>query len=133
MTLVHLDSLKDWKGEAIGGVRHPLDIEQKWTDAELKAVGLGRLVSESIPDGKLPDGEPFRERQGDQVVLRRPFRDETPEEISARQESEVLSRISSIDPGVRALGLTAMNEFRKLKNEPPATEEDLINLFKGAV
>jgi hypothetical protein len=41
-----------WKGEAIGDIRHPLDIGTKWTSEELAAVGLYAPVeADPVPDG----------------------------------------------------------------------------------
>lgn len=38
------DTKKEWRGEAIAEVRHPRNIEQLWTDAELDKIGLERFT-----------------------------------------------------------------------------------------
>ncbi len=40
MTLEYVSNSTPWTGEAINGVKHPRDIEQKWTAEELAAIGL---------------------------------------------------------------------------------------------
>ena len=42
--LCYIDTKKEWRGEPIKGLRHPRNIEQLWTDAELQAVGLERYT-----------------------------------------------------------------------------------------
>lgn len=42
-----------WAGEPINDVRHPLSIENLWTENQLNEVGLYKLVAaDAIPDGK---------------------------------------------------------------------------------
>jgi hypothetical protein len=38
--LEYISDGSPWRGEIINDVRHPLDIESKWTEAELTAIGL---------------------------------------------------------------------------------------------
>jgi hypothetical protein len=50
--LVYTGTNDIWTGEPINNVRHPLNIEQLWTDAELNAIGLARVpppVVSSVP------------------------------------------------------------------------------------
>ena len=37
-----IDTKAEWKGEPVNGLRHPPNIEQLWSDKELKAIGLER-------------------------------------------------------------------------------------------
>lgn len=42
-----------WTGEILGGVRHPLSIEEKFTVLALSEIGLERVVeADPVPDGK---------------------------------------------------------------------------------
>lgn len=36
----HIKTKKEWKGELIGGVRHPLSIKKMWRKKELRDLGL---------------------------------------------------------------------------------------------
>jgi hypothetical protein len=42
-----------WIGQDIDDVRHPLDIETKWTAEELAAIGLYAPARDEVPAGKL--------------------------------------------------------------------------------
>lgn len=43
-----------WAGEAIDEVRHPLDIESLWPDADLAAIALYKpAAADPVPDGKI--------------------------------------------------------------------------------
>lgn len=42
-----------WGGEAIDSIRHPLNIESIWEDADLNAIGLYKLVDPGVPAGKV--------------------------------------------------------------------------------
>ena len=46
-----------WRGEAIDGVCHPRNIEQRWSAHELEAVGLWRddmiAAADPVPEGKV--------------------------------------------------------------------------------
>lgn len=44
--LIHSNDRTPWAGEAIGGIRHPSDIEEKWTAAELAAIGLEKIETQ---------------------------------------------------------------------------------------
>lgn len=44
----------EWKGEPINEVRHPLNIEMKWTEEQLNAIGLYiPAEADPIPAGKI--------------------------------------------------------------------------------
>lgn len=46
-----------WEGEPINGVKHPLNIENKWAEKELSKIGLYKpLPPDDIPDGKISVG-----------------------------------------------------------------------------
>jgi hypothetical protein len=46
------DAYTQWIGQAINGVRYPLNIDGLWSDEDLSAIGLLRAVDPGIPDGK---------------------------------------------------------------------------------
>ena len=50
------DAYPEWRGEAIGDIKHPLNIEALWSDDELEKVGLFKAAEPPIPDGKLVTG-----------------------------------------------------------------------------
>jgi hypothetical protein len=52
--LVYISTKERWHGEPIDDVRHPRDIEIKWTAEELAAIGLERT------DPPAPDEAPMR-------------------------------------------------------------------------
>ncbi|WP_421849893.1 hypothetical protein [Oricola sp.] len=43
-----------WAGEPINDIRHPRDIAEKWTDAELAAIGLARTADLDVVDQSTP-------------------------------------------------------------------------------
>jgi len=43
------DTFTPWDLGPIAGIRHPRNIEQLWTDAELAAIGLFKAVETTIP------------------------------------------------------------------------------------
>jgi hypothetical protein len=55
MTLRHISTGETWsageiwRGERIGGIAHPLNIEQLWSVEELAAVGLEQAPEPSLP------------------------------------------------------------------------------------
>lgn len=52
--LVQRTDFTPWSGEAINGKRHSLNIEQLWSTAEIKAIGLARLERANVtPPTKL--------------------------------------------------------------------------------
>jgi hypothetical protein len=61
-----------WNGELLGGddgVRHPLNVEELWSDADLLAAGLYRTRRDFAPPaGHVQVGAPRWEKQGDLVV-----------------------------------------------------------------
>lgn len=59
---------RPWTGEALAGVRHPLNIEQLWTDAQLAAVGLYRVIPFVAPDGYSRTGQPSYALSGSAVA-----------------------------------------------------------------
>jgi hypothetical protein len=46
------NAFHEWNGEMIDSVRHPLTIEQIWSDDELAVVNLYRPVDPGVPAGK---------------------------------------------------------------------------------
>lgn len=58
MTLYHLDNATytAWHGELIDGIRHPLNIEQLWSDDDLAVVDLYKAVDPGIPSDKIATG-----------------------------------------------------------------------------
>ncbi len=50
---VENDKAVQWNGESINDVSHPRNIEQVWSDEELNAIGLYKLLpGDDIPAGK---------------------------------------------------------------------------------
>jgi hypothetical protein len=52
MMIRYIDTQEDWNGEAINDIRHPRNIEQLWSAAELAKIGLERYTppkQEPIP------------------------------------------------------------------------------------
>ena len=49
------DVWTQWNGEEINGTQNPPNIEQVWTDEELHAIGLYKVVDQAVPDGKMAD------------------------------------------------------------------------------
>lgn len=45
-----------WSGEILGDIRYPSNVELLWSDKDLAAIGLVRVVDGPIPDGKLAAG-----------------------------------------------------------------------------
>lgn len=60
-------TIAPWHGEAVNGIKHPLNIEQLWSDAELLAAGLYRVVLFTPADGMKVSGAPRYELFGDVV------------------------------------------------------------------
>lgn len=52
----YIDTQEEWRGEPINRLRHPMNIGQLWSDAELQAVGLERYTP--------PAPEPVQRRVG---------------------------------------------------------------------
>lgn len=50
--LVRSDTLTRWRLEPLNGISHPRNIETLWSDAELAAIGLYRVVPFVLPEGK---------------------------------------------------------------------------------
>jgi hypothetical protein len=70
MTLVRTDTLQPWRGEPLsGGIKHPANIEQLWSAAELDAIGLAKALPPIIPEGKQPADNPVLryEKVGDVI------------------------------------------------------------------
>lgn len=42
MRIVYAGTSKEWRGEKINGISHPMSIGKLWSDAELSSVGLAR-------------------------------------------------------------------------------------------
>jgi hypothetical protein len=55
------DTKEIWRGEAIGEIRHPVDIEQKWTKAQLAKVGLEVKPPETKTQREAPPEETVNE------------------------------------------------------------------------
>ncbi len=56
MTLIYTATGETWRGERIGGVAHPRNIEQLWTAEQLAALGLEVAPApEPAPAPSLPD------------------------------------------------------------------------------
>lgn len=49
-------------------LKYPPSIEDVWTDEELAAIGLARVVSFEPPEGKIASGKTRFETRGDRVV-----------------------------------------------------------------
>lgn len=47
--LLYVKTNAEWLGEAIDGVRHPLNIESLWSDSELALIGLQKYVPPVAP------------------------------------------------------------------------------------
>jgi hypothetical protein len=52
MSLIRDDTLQIWIGERLNGISHPISIESLWSEADLNAIGLYRIIPFLIPEGK---------------------------------------------------------------------------------
>jgi hypothetical protein len=62
--LIRIDTLQPWRGEILGDLRHPSNIEVLWTAEELAAVGLVKAVRFVVPEGKRAIGTPSYDKNG---------------------------------------------------------------------
>jgi hypothetical protein len=53
-----------WRGEAIDGKRHPINIEDLWTAEDLAAIGLFKPEEPEIPEGKVIVGQRVAREDG---------------------------------------------------------------------
>lgn len=90
---------KVWNGEPINGKRHPLSIENLWSEANLNAAGLFKITPFTVPEGKVTSGNPSYTLVGNKVVQSYSVVDapvEVPEVISDRQFAQQLRKIGML-------------------------------------
>lgn len=59
------ESFAPWAGDEIDGVRHPLTVEQHWSDQELASIGLYRPAdADPVPYGKVAVSTDVRRVEG---------------------------------------------------------------------
>jgi hypothetical protein len=89
-----------WSGEPINDARHPLAIEQAWSDEELAAIGLYKPAdADPVPEGKVIASTSV-ERVNGVVKYVNALEDAppppVPEDISDRQFAQILANMSLI-------------------------------------
>lgn len=113
-----------WRGEAIGGVIHPRDIEAKWADVELTAIGLGRTVIVASGTGVIYEDGPIT-WVTDHWEISRVFRDKTAQEISDEQDAVAVARASGVFGKLHKLQLAGLfwltNDVRTRHGAPALT------------
>lgn len=91
----HQGIYKPWNGEAVNAVRHPLNIEQIWTDQQLADAGLFRVTPFVPPAGYIASGVATYEMSGSVVVENYATVEKIPvtEIISDRQFAQALRKL----------------------------------------
>ena len=123
---------------AVGGVRYPRDIFDKWSDAELAALGYFRVTAGSLPAEHLETGRSYV-RQGDMFVETIESRAATDVERAANIALPRAVFFLALD---QALGLTAAdpvvdqfvaNAVSASTTLDEATKRTALTLLRGAV
>jgi len=63
------NTFSPWVGAPVDDVLYPLNIEQLWSDGELAAINLYRLVTPDVPAGKVVTGQSVENVNGLPTVV----------------------------------------------------------------
>lgn len=100
-------SFAPWAGEAIFGVRHPLNIEQLWPAAQLAEVKLfAPAAADAVPDDKVSIGQTVQRVGG--VVKYAHILANKPQPTLAQRRDIALPRLSQKRWEVETGGIVAM-------------------------
>lgn len=94
--LVRLDTLQLWRGEALGGLRHPLNIEDLWSVDQLAAVGLVKRIPFTLPNGQQTVGAPTYDATGQETYATEPIPPPSAAENDANKEAELTNSVETL-------------------------------------
>jgi hypothetical protein len=130
MTLVVRSTLEPWQGEPLDGIRHPLSIEQLWSDAELLSVGVSRPEPFVLPDGKVAVGAPFYTLVVGEAMVREVY--ETQGTPPPSTEDVDRERDHRIDGGLEFGGKVFQTRSQDRENIAGASLAAFMAMLKGA-
>ncbi len=126
--LIRTDNLAPWRGEALRGVRHPLNIEALWSAGELAAIGLVKAIPMVVPDGFRAAGMPTYAGDGRETIPLEAIPPPTAQEVDVGKERILDNEVATL--AVRVL-FEHENRIRALERNEPVTAEQFRAALKA--